>query len=286
MTFTHTITARQAISGAERREAEAILDACRAEGLSLKLDLDVLGERDGEIRALVCHEDGALAGFCTLDPGRDLELCGAVHPDRRRRGIGRALLTRALDEARRCGRERALVICEERSSGGVALLSAAGATRAFGEHRMALTGLVRAEPPLATLEVARATLDDVGGVARVIARTMDDDETGLLTKIAAELDAPGQRFYFGRIDGAVVASLKVVFGRDRAYVYGFGVLPEHRRRGLGRQLLTGVIDALAAEGHTRVALEVETHNHAAVSLYLAMGFTITTTYGYHALPTA
>jgi len=81
-----------------------------------------------------------------------------------------------------------------------------------------------------------------------------------------------------------VASLKVYpYERDGAGIYAFGVLPEYRGRGIGRQLLTEVCQQLRTEGRTRIALEVETTNATAHRLYLACGFVERTTYGYYAL---
>jgi ribosomal protein S18 acetylase RimI-like enzyme len=53
---------------------------------------------------------------------------------------------------------------------------------------------------------------------------------------------------------------------------GMGLLPEYRRRGLGRQLTTTAIEAARAEGIERVELEVFVTNEAAIALYRSLGF--------------
>lgn len=282
MNSTLQLDTRRTLSEDERRDASAIVDACRRDGLRLKLHLDRLPD-DGEAQAIVARRDGVLAGFCTLDSGRDMELCGAVHPDHRRRGVGRALLAAALAESSRRGRKRALVICEDASLAGVALLSAAGAARAFAEHRMELAARCPAPVSARGLTVRRAAPADAADVARVIARTMDDDEIDVLGGIEVAMSDPAQRVYMAHAEGLAVAALRVVFGSGRAYIYGFGVLPGHRRRGIGRWFLAEVIAALQSEGNDRIALEVETENVAAVSLYRSMGFAEITTYGYYAV---
>lgn len=57
-----------------------------------------------------------------------------------------------------------------------------------------------------------------------------------------------------------------------AEVLTIGVRPAWRRAGLGRRLLDGALAALAAEGVTRLFLEVEAGNAAARALYAAAGF--------------
>jgi ribosomal protein S18 acetylase RimI-like enzyme len=53
---------------------------------------------------------------------------------------------------------------------------------------------------------------------------------------------------------------------------GMGVLPQHRRRGIGRRLLEATLRGAGRCGITRVQLEVFASNRAAISLYEAFGF--------------
>src|ERR1700693_2014809 len=81
----------------DERDAIASLTAlCNAhEGLDLKV---VVGlprpEASAQAGDFLYSLDGRLVGYCSLDSsvGPTPELCGMVHPDYRRRGIGRALL--------------------------------------------------------------------------------------------------------------------------------------------------------------------------------------------------
>lgn len=51
-----------------------------------------------------------------------------------------------------------------------------------------------------------------------------------------------------------------------------GVAPGARRRGLGRALLAGALDAMRDRGVTEIFLDVAEDNHAARALYAAAGF--------------
>lgn len=53
---------------------------------------------------------------------------------------------------------------------------------------------------------------------------------------------------------------------------GMGLLPEYRRRGLGRRLATNTIQAARDAGIERVELEVFATNEAAIALYRELGF--------------
>ncbi|NIY71178.1 ribosomal protein S18-alanine N-acetyltransferase [Marivivens donghaensis] len=59
---------------------------------------------------------------------------------------------------------------------------------------------------------------------------------------------------------------------DEAEVLTVAVDPDARRSGEGRQLMTDLLAAVQARGVTRVFLEVNVNNSAAIALYRTFGF--------------
>lgn len=59
---------------------------------------------------------------------------------------------------------------------------------------------------------------------------------------------------------------------DEAEILTVGVVPAARRRGVGRRLLTALLDAAAGAGAADVYLEVRVDNDGAQALYSAEGF--------------
>lgn len=72
--------------------------------------------------------------------------------------------------------------------------------------------------------------------------------------------------------GEVVGYAVLWFAADEAELGDMAVLPETRRRGLGRWLLHGALAEAARRGAKRVYLEVRQSNTAARSLYERAGF--------------
>jgi ribosomal protein S18 acetylase RimI-like enzyme len=75
------------------------------------------------------------------------------------------------------------------------------------------------------------------------------------------------------VDGALAGVVLLAFRRERAWIGGFGVVPELRGRGLARRYLDETLDIARASGVTSVELEVLTHNLSAIRLYERAGFT-------------
>src|SRR5205823_4001736 len=98
---------KQALNRQDRTAVEHLAALCRRdEGLDLAWLMEPPGDLvDRELGHLLYHVSGALVGFMSLPSGPEVELCGLVHPEHRRKGIGRALLSAAREEYRQRGVE-------------------------------------------------------------------------------------------------------------------------------------------------------------------------------------
>jgi RimJ/RimL family protein N-acetyltransferase len=79
--------------------------------------------------------------------------------------------------------------------------------------------------------------------------------------------------------GTVVGWCDVLPNRSRVIyshcgTLGVGLLPEHRGKGVGRQLMRRTIDAAFAFGLTRIELTVREANLNAIALYKSLGFEV------------
>lgn len=90
-----------------------------------------------------------------------------------------------------------------------------------------------------------------------------------------ELERPDVCFiYVLRLPGHPVAAFCAFWlVADQAHINNLAVLPELRNRGLGTQLLEGVIAEAAHLGAAELTLEVRASNTPALQLYQGAGFT-------------
>jgi ribosomal-protein-alanine acetyltransferase len=75
-------------------------------------------------------------------------------------------------------------------------------------------------------------------------------------------------------DAEVVGFLTATVGAGEAHVLDVVVHPDHRDRGVGRRLVTELLERLADEGVTDVTLEVRPSNAPGLALYRRCGFVV------------
>ena len=82
------------------------------------------------------------------------------------------------------------------------------------------------------------------------------------------------RYVVARAGDTVVGFAGVWLMVDDAHVTTFGVHPDWRRQGIGRQLLLNLYELSVALGARQMTLEVRVSNAAAQALYRSFGFEI------------
>ncbi|HRI43889.1 MAG TPA: ribosomal protein S18-alanine N-acetyltransferase [Fimbriimonadaceae bacterium] len=87
-----------------------------------------------------------------------------------------------------------------------------------------------------------------------------------------ELDHPYGVFLVAVADGRIVGFGGVWIMIDEAHVTTVAVSPDHRRRGIGKRIVSALLDAAQARGTTCATLEVRASNTAAIGLYEDLGF--------------
>lgn len=283
---------RQAWTADELAEAEALITTCNAyEDLRIKLAHSLLRSRPGNVNDdFLYYEEGKLVGLLALDdiPKEDREMTGLVHPDYRRRGIFTELLAMAKAESRLRGIKRLVIVCERFSRSGMAFVESVGAQYDSSEHLMYLQDFQarNAYQPLLTL--TRATPDDLYDIAHILATSFHEDEEQTRQHLPGDMQNPDVTYYIARLGNVPVSCLNVFDDSVCAAIYAFGVVPEYRRHGFGRQVLERIITLIQAiyGKQRRIQLEVETNNSNAIALYRSCGFREVTTYGYYNLDLA
>lgn len=125
---------------------------------------------------------------------------------------------------------------------------------------------------LATLGLARAT--DAPEIAQM---SRDLIEHGLSwswtpARVQHFISGPESSVLVARREEHIAAFAIMHFGEEVAHLNLLAVAPEHRRQGLGRQLMSWLTATAIEAGVLRINLEVRTHNEPARMFYEGLGF--------------
>ncbi|MFV0460374.1 MAG: ribosomal protein S18-alanine N-acetyltransferase [Actinomycetales bacterium] len=112
-------------------------------------------------------------------------------------------------------------------------------------------------------------------LASLDAELFDPDVWSLET-FWAELAAPGRTYVIAHPQGRdeeILGYAGLAVSGSEADVQTIAVAPSAQGRGLGRTLLTALIEAATGQGARHLMLEVRADNVPAITLYNALGFT-------------
>lgn len=90
--------------------------------------------------------------------------------------------------------------------------------------------------------------------------------------IERKLTVQPELFVVGERQGQIVATAMAGFDGHRGWINYLAVSPEVQKKGLGRQLMTHVEQALTAMGCPKLNLQVRAGNAQALAFYQAIGY--------------
>ncbi len=92
-----------------------------------------------------------------------------------------------------------------------------------------------------------------------------------------ELDHKHARFLVAMLEGEIVGYAGMWLVVDEAHITTVAVVPEHRRRGIGRKLMLELLAEAQMMGMVCSTLEVRAGNSAAIAMYVQLGYVATAT---------
>ncbi len=277
------LTVRRDLSALDKAEVRALAETVRqADGAELKLDWDLMGA--GQSGDFCCFIGDRLAGYAQIDGNsKEQEVTAATLPKFRRQGVFRALLSAVQEEVQARGAKSLLLVNYRASQSGTAAARALGLLYASSEYRMEAEASTLPPLPMSRVQLVQVDAGTLPALAHLTAQSFGGGGTSF-EALAQRLQQEGVRYFLAEADGVQVGQIGVADTGDSIYIRGVGILPEHRRRGYGRQLLAATVGRMLTEGQTSFTLDVATDNPQALSLYQSCGFRETMVYDYYNVP--
>lgn len=280
----HPFILRREMSASDKAQVKALAEEVRqTDGADLKLDWDSMGDTS-QAGDFCCFQEDRLIGYAQIDGNvQETEVTAATFPMFRRQGVFRALLGAVKEEVAARGAESLLLVSYRASQSGAATMQALGLRYVSSEYRMEAEA--SALPSLTTGQVRLVPVgqSNLAALSHLTAQSFGGGGTSA-DALARRLQQEGVRYFLAELDATQIGQIGVVDTGGSIYIRGVGILPEHRRRGYGRQLLAATVRQMLAEGQTHFALDVATDNPQALSLYQSCGFHETLVYDYYHVP--
>lgn len=93
-----------------------------------------------------------------------------------------------------------------------------------------------------------------------------------LKDIQRKLKVRPDLFLVGESEGAVIATAMAGYDGHRGWIYYLAVSPDHRRKGLGRQIMQAAEQRLRDAGCPKINLQVRSCNLEVIDFYRSIGF--------------
>lgn len=272
------------ITSTQRTEMEELIRiCCLAEPIRLSIPLPAADEPlSGECFFALYDHNQLISLIHLFYPDYTVgELIGFTDPKYRRQGYFNQLLDCAADVADELGLCQVYVISDGRSTDTELALNALGLDTEYTEYMLekSLTAQIVTESsaPQSLAETETMLLKEIHPSemdAEFFCRIFNvssSESSSYLAEISS--DARIRTFIFTK-NGRVLGQAQITMMDGLAYLSGYGILPEFRRQGLGLAFLHLLEKTLAAEGITKLTLQVSSKNKPALSLYRKDGFDI------------
>jgi ribosomal-protein-alanine N-acetyltransferase len=119
-------------------------------------------------------------------------------------------------------------------------------------------------------QIRPASLSDVGALAALEQSCFSDPWSAVGIRETMQYETA--RSFVAQESGRIVGYVMARISGQEGEILDLAVVPEKRRRGIGRSLLATVREALQSGGVREMYLEVRESNRPAIELYRAQGF--------------
>lgn len=273
------ITLKKYINEEDYIKINELQDICiKEDRINLKVELEYrmqipknYEKNLNDINEFLYYMNNELVGYIGISNfgGNAAELNGMVHPIWREKGMFTKLCNMAMEETKIRNFNEILLLCDEKSSKAIEFIKAIGGSYSFSECRMKHTcrDINENNKEVSLREAINEDIKEIKKLNTVLFG--DDKNEEILLKNEEENNIIT---YLIELEGKVIGKIKVEREENKAFICGFGIYPEFRSKGYGRQALTETLNIINKGYIFDIELDVAIENKKALNLYKSCGF--------------
>ena len=217
--------------------------------ISFKLELDFKLNRGGnendrpvKRNEFLYYDEHKLIGYigiCNFG-GSGIEANGMVHPDYRRQGVFTELFSFVKDEWAARAYPKMLLLSDHNSVSGLGFIKHTGAVHDHSEYEMYLNYNSKQEAKVKHVVLRKATNEDAKEIAQqnfIYFEEEFDQEQEENVLLPEDEERYGSLIFLAEAQGKTIGKVHLEKIEKTGGIYGLGVIPEHRRKGYGREIL-------------------------------------------------
>jgi len=229
------------------------------------------------------YEKGELISMLSMfiPTKHEAEITAYTLPKFRGEGYFKLLLGKAVGELRKFGIPDILFVCESASIPGKQVIGALKADYKHTEYFLRFDKACYTSLNTYRLILIKAEQKDFERSTVATMKVFDDsyEESKSLIQNCFESDIREQ--YLAVLNDEIIGVGSANLEGEDVSIFGFGVVPEYRGKGYGKELLHLIVDSLLQRGRTEITIEVNSENTNALTLYKKIGFHIEVAYEYY-----
>lgn len=274
----------------QRIEVEKLVSNClTADGLSRELYLDNdMNLYENLDSFFLLYDQQQLVSVLTIFQinERQAEISGYTLPEKRKKGYFTTLLNAAEDELLDFDIYDMIFVVEPNSAGGKMAALSYGGTFLKSEYLLSLKledYTKKYSEFLSNLEfiITPLTSKDIMQAAYIhseIFKTEFHESEELIQNV---LEYDGMVCYVAKLEEELIGICNVNYGKEKASIFAYGVLPRFQGKGYGKGLINSVLKQLIKEKISEVTLQVSSNSKSAIRIYNYLGFQVVTQYDYY-----
>jgi ribosomal protein S18 acetylase RimI-like enzyme len=263
---------------------EALVQICgKHDETEAALDVDESFKAPNDVNSFLLYEEDQLLSFinCFAPKTYEAELSAFTHPEYRKKGLFRKLLTAAKAELVSRGISDILFVCDRKSKDGQSVASHLKAVYDFSEYSMQYTSEYKISTLVPNLRVRAAVPEDSSELVNLSRLSFSESDEDADNYIKHIFSSKNRTQHVAVMDDKIAGMISTAIEGKKSYIHGLCVSPEYRKRGIGGALLDYKVgQSLMRHPDFAVELEVETQNDGALSIYERAGFEVKACYDY------
>ncbi|GFP76017.1 GNAT family N-acetyltransferase [Clostridium fungisolvens] len=211
----------------------------------------------------------------------EAEISAYTHPKYRKRGCFKSLIHRANEEVKRYDIKDLLFVCESKSKDGKETVKNLKTAYDFTEYLLEFNRDSKILTPSELLKIRKASFDDAKQIIDVCVDAFDDSYEVSQSFTMKTLESKDREIYVTELNDVIIGSCSVSYDENDIFLFGFAITKENQGKGMGKETLIKLVEALCKDESKNIFIEVDSGNDIAFNLYKKCGFEIKTAFEYH-----